>query len=30
MLARWTFEAVGQYLNEKLREPEWQAQLIAP
>jgi len=24
------FEAIGQYLNDRLREPEWQAQLIQP
>jgi hypothetical protein len=29
-LAQSTFEAVGQYLNDRLREPEWQAQLIGP
>jgi hypothetical protein len=29
-VARSTFEAVGQYLNDRLREPEWQAQLIEP
>jgi hypothetical protein len=29
-LARPSFEAIGQYLNDRLREPEWQAQLIDP
>jgi hypothetical protein len=29
-MARSTFEAIGRYLNDKLREPEWQAQLIRP
>jgi hypothetical protein len=29
-MARSTFEAIGQYLDDRLREPEWQAQLIEP
>jgi hypothetical protein len=29
-MARATFEAIGQYLNDSLHEPDWQEQLIKP